>query len=89
MIYGRTPFEHIKGQLNKWNAIVSPNEAVYFPHIENKAAIDIMKAWEIEIRVLFVPLIIMVSLVWSVSPLVMQWNVYTIIIIMSIINTCM
>ncbi len=52
MVYGRTPFEHIKGQLNKWNAIVSPNEVIHFPHIDSKAAIDIMKVWEFKMQLL-------------------------------------
>ena len=43
MVYGRTPFEHIKNQIKKWVAIVTPSEAISFPEIENKAAMDILQ----------------------------------------------
>ena len=43
LVYGRTPFEHIKNKLKKWQAIIDPSVAVPFPELQNKAAIDIMQ----------------------------------------------
>ena len=43
MVYGRTPFEHIKNRMKKWQAIANPSTAVQFPDVNNKAALDVMQ----------------------------------------------
>ena len=43
MVYGRTPFEHIKHRMKKWQAIANPSTAVQFPDVNNKAALDVMQ----------------------------------------------
>ena len=42
MIYGRTPFQHIKNKLKKWQAIVDPAVAIPFPQISSSSALDVM-----------------------------------------------
>lgn len=43
MIYGRTPFEHIRNKLKKWQTIIDPSILISYPELQNKAAIDIMQ----------------------------------------------
>lgn len=43
MVYGRTPFEHIKNKLQKWHAITDPSVVVPFPDVGNRAAVDVMQ----------------------------------------------
>lgn len=43
MVYGRTPFGHIKNKLSKSVAIVDEATEIPFPDLPNPYAIDIMK----------------------------------------------
>ena len=43
MIYGRTPFAHIKNKLKKWQAIVDESFSIPYPDIPNQHAVEVMK----------------------------------------------
>ncbi|XP_053397975.1 dual specificity protein kinase TTK-like [Mercenaria mercenaria] len=43
MVYGRTPFQHLKHDLFKLQAIINPDFPIEFPDIPNKHLIDVMK----------------------------------------------
>ncbi|XP_028394998.1 probable myosin light chain kinase DDB_G0279831 isoform X3 [Dendronephthya gigantea] len=43
MVYGKTPFQHIKNNFQKWSCIVDPNYEIKFPPIENQDLLDSMK----------------------------------------------
>lgn len=43
MLYGRTPFGHIKNKISKSLAIVTDSTEIPFPDTVNKDALDIMK----------------------------------------------
>ena len=43
MVYGKTPFGHIKNKIKKSMTIVSSSEEIHFPDIPKKDVIDIMK----------------------------------------------
>ncbi|XP_052807632.1 dual specificity protein kinase TTK-like isoform X2 [Mya arenaria] len=43
MVYGRTPFQHIRNDLFKLQAIINPDLPIDFPDIPNKNLLDVMK----------------------------------------------
>ena len=43
MVYGTTPFGHIKNKIKKSMAIVNSSEEIQFPDVSKKDVIDIMK----------------------------------------------
>lgn len=43
MVYGRTPFQHLKHDLFKLQAIMNPDFPIEFPNIPNKHLIDVMR----------------------------------------------
>lgn len=42
MVYGRTPFQHLKHDLFKLQAIINPDFPIEFPDIPNKHLMDVM-----------------------------------------------
>lgn len=44
MVYGRTPFQHLKHDFFKLQAIINPDFPIEFPDIPNKHLIDVMKS---------------------------------------------
>ncbi len=66
MVYGTTPFGHIKNKIRKSMAIIRSSEEIQFPDIPQKEAVDIMKVTAI--------LCCMVVLLWRVGrPLTMRF----------------
>ncbi|XP_067674581.1 dual specificity protein kinase TTK-like [Haliotis asinina] len=43
MVYGKTPFQHIRNQLGKLQAITNPQHKIEFPDIANKNLLDVLK----------------------------------------------
>ena len=43
MVYGKTPFQHIKNNFQKWNCIIDPSYEIRFPYVENQDLLDSMK----------------------------------------------
>ena len=50
MVYGRTPFEHIRNKLKKWHAITDPSVPIAFPEVGNRAVRDIMQVRKSHVR---------------------------------------
>ena len=43
MVYGRTPFQHLRHDFSKLQAIINPEFPIEFPDIPNKHLIDVMQ----------------------------------------------
>ncbi len=43
MVFHRTPFEHIKGKIQKFHAIIDPNFKIKLPDFASEHASDIIK----------------------------------------------
>lgn len=43
MVYGKTPFQHIRNQLGKLQAITNPQHKIDFQDIANKNLLDVLK----------------------------------------------